>query len=259
MVSFATIAILSLASTAKAQTVTVSGQYSTIDEGKYFLQNDEWGLANTDGQTPDWQNIGYLNYAANNNWWSEWQWPTGNGTLKAYPSIVRGWNYGTMSPDGGGFPCPVSWQAPLPTTVSFSMYGNNIYDTAYDLFFASTTNPSQPGAELMVWLQYSGTQPAGSKIRSAITMGNMPGTWDVWWGTGPGGWPVWSFVADQQTSSFSENLQPFIYYVSNWSGWLSTSWYELGIQFGTEIRQSNGGVGGINVSSYSADAWTLWD
>jgi hypothetical protein len=73
-VGIATIAALSLAATAKAQMVTVSGQYGTIDEDHCLLENHEWGRAV----------------------------PTASG--------------GATSPDGGGFPGPVSWQAPLPTS-----------------------------------------------------------------------------------------------------------------------------------------------
>jgi hypothetical protein len=226
----------------------VSTQYGDLSQGSYMLQNDEWGLSNGSG----WQQICTGN-SSSGSWSSTWSWPKGNGEIKAYPSIVRGWQYGVWSPDHGNFPVQVSKQEPLPTSVSFSMSGTNQYDVAYDLFFSPNTDPSTPSAEMMVWLNYSGNQPAGSKVASGVTLGGVSGTWDVW--VGNVGWPVWSFVRTSQVNSFSSNLQPFVYYVANTKGWLSTSWYELNIEFGTEIIQSNGANGGISVSSFSAKAY----
>ena len=122
------------------------------------------------------------------------------------------------------------------------MSGNNQFDAVYDLFFSPSNNPNTPSAELMVWLNYSGTQPAGTKVASGVTLGIEGGTWDVW--SGNVGWPVWSFVADQQTTSYSGDLQPFIYYVSYTNNWLNQSWYELNTEFGAEILNSNGANGG---------------
>lgn len=233
----------------RVQAQCVDGQYSDLDQGSYLIQNDEWGLGGGPG---GWQEVCSGN-ASNNSWSSTWWWPKGTGAIKAYPSIVRGWQYGLWSPSSGGFPVQISSQAPLPTSVSFDMSGSNQYDVAYDLFFSPSTNPGQPSAELMVWLNYSGNLPAGSKVASGISLGGMSGTWDVW--EGNVGWPVWSFVRNSQVNSFSGNLQPFIYYVAYSKGWLNPSWYELNIEFGAEIIQSNGANGSINVTNYSAQAW----
>jgi xyloglucan-specific endo-beta-1,4-glucanase len=224
-------------------------QYGDLSQGNYFLQNDEWNLSAGPG---GWQQI-CAGSASNNSWSSQWWWPYGSGGVKAYPSIVSGWQFGTWSPNTNGFPVQVWDNAPLPTTVSFYMSGNNQFDAAYDLFFSPDTNPSSPSAELMVWLNYSGTQPAGSRVASGVVLGNEGNSWDVW--VGNVGWPVWSFVADNQTTSFSGNLQPFIYYVSYTNNWLNQSWYELNTEFGAEIINSSGENGGINVTNFSATAY----
>jgi len=233
---------------ARAQQCT-SAQYGTIDVGNYMLQNDEWNLGAGPG---GWQQI-CAGSAGNNSWSSQWWWPTGSGGIKAYPSIVSGWHYGTWSPNSNGFPVKVSANAPLPTSVSFSISGNNQYDVAYDLFFSSASNPSTPSAELMVWLWYSGNQPAGQLVQSNVTLGGVSGTWDVW--SGNVGWPVWTFVPHSQTTSFNSNLQPFVYFVAYSKGWLDKSWYELDTEFGAEIIQSNGQNGGITVNNFRATAY----
>jgi hypothetical protein len=66
---------------------------------------------------------------------------------------------------------------------------------------------------------------------------------------------VWTFVRTEQTDRFKGNLQPFVYYVAFTNKWLKTDWYELDIEFGTEIIQSNGADGGVKVASFSASAY----
>lgn len=230
---------------AHAQTC-VDTQYGTVTEGSYTIQNDKWGEADDTG---GYQEV-CTGSSSNNSWTSTWNWTKGSGKIKAYPSMYRGWEYGAYSPDHGGFPAQVSAQKSLPTSVTFDMTGSNQYDNAYDLFFSPQTDPSGPSAELMVWLNYSGNQPAGTKVASGVALGGVSGTWDVWQGTNS--WPVWSFVRTSQVSSFSGNLQPFVYYVAYTKGWLNSSWYELNIQFGTEIIQSNGANGTLKVTQFSA-------
>ena len=239
------VAALGSAVPARAQTC-LDSQYGDLNQGSYTIENDEWGLANNPS---GWQQI-CTGSASSNSWSSTWWWATGSGGIKAYPSIFRGWEYGGYSPNTGGFPVKVSAQAPIPTSVSFTMTGNNQYDNAYDLFFSPQTDPSAPSAELMVWLQYSGNQPFGTKVATGVALGGVSGTWDVWQGTNQ--WPVWSFVRTSQVSSFSGNLQPFIYYVAYTKKWLNSSWYDLNVQFGTEIIQSNGANGSITVTNFSA-------
>jgi hypothetical protein len=232
----------------KAQTC-LDAQYSAMGQGSYELQNDEWGLS--DNPT-GWQQI-CTGSSSNNSWSSTWWWAKGSSKIKAYPGIYIGWqDGGSWSPNTGGFPVLISAQKPLPTSVTFNMTGNNQYDDAYDLFFSPSSSPNTPSAEMMVWLNYSGNNPAGTKVASAVSLGGVSGTWDVWQGNV--GWPVWSFVRNSQVNTFSNNLQPFVYYCAYTKGWLSPSWYELDIQFGTEIIQSNGANGSITVTNFEASA-----
>jgi xyloglucan-specific endo-beta-1,4-glucanase len=234
---------------AHAQTCN-DNQFGQIDQGNYLIQNDEWNLGAGPG---GWQQI-CTGSASNNSWSAEWWWPSGSGGVKAYPAIVSGWEYGAYSPNHLGFPVLVSANDPINTTVTYNMYGNNQYDAAYDLFFSPSTNPSAPSAELMVWLSYSGTQPIGTRVAQAVTLGNESGTWDIWQGNN-GQWNVWSFVKTSQTTSFSGELQPFLYFVAYSRNWLPQNYYLLDIQFGVEILNSNGANGGINVTNYSGTAY----
>jgi xyloglucan-specific endo-beta-1,4-glucanase len=229
----------------------VNGQYSSFSQGNYTIQNDEWNLSALNGE-PGTEEV-CPGSASTGSWSATWNWPVGSGALKAYPDIISGGNsFGNWNYNTNGFPVRVSANAPLPTSVTYNMVGNNQFDTAYDLFFSPSANPSRPSAELMVWLSEVGNQPAGSKVATAVSITGEPGTWDVWQGNV--GWLVWTFVSTTQMMSFSSNLQPFIHYVANTKGWLQASWYEINTEFGTEITYSHGSSGGINVTSFSATA-----
>ncbi|MGD0939753.1 MAG: hypothetical protein ABR905_08565 [Terracidiphilus sp.] len=230
-------------------TTCLDAQYSAMGQGSYELQNDEWGLSD---DPTGWEEI-CSGSSTTNSWSATWNWAEGTNLVKAYPGIYIGWqDGGEWSPATGGFPVVISVQDPIPTSVTFSMTGKNEYDDAYDLFFSPSSDPSTPSAEMMVWLNYSGDQPAGTKVASAVTLGGVSGTWDVW--EGNVGWPVWSFVRDSQVNTFSANLQPFIYYCAYTKGWLNPSWFVLDVQFGTEIKYSYGANGSMTVTSFSAAA-----
>ena len=160
-------AVFTLSACSALAETCVDTQYGDIAQGNYMIQNDEWGLSDDTG---GWEQI-CTGSTTNNSWSATWWWAQGTSKIKAYPSMYRGWQYGTWSPDAGGFPVQISTQPPLPTSVAFDMTGDNQYDDAYDIFFSPSTNPSSPSAEMMIWLNYSGNQPAGSKIASAISLG----------------------------------------------------------------------------------------
>ena len=240
-----------------AHATCVTGQYTGFTQGSYQIQNDEWGLLNDSG--------GYQEVcpgsSSSGSWNSIWNWTTGSGGIKAYPSIYRGWQIGgTWSPDHGGFPALLSSNPQLPTSVAFSTRGNNQYPSSYDVFFTSSASPSgttEPSAEMMVWLSYSGNSPNGNLKFSNVTLGNVSGTWNVYEGANTSNgvtWNVYTFVRTSQVTSFSGKLQPFTYFLDQTKGLLSGSLWVADIQFGTEIIQSNNANGGISVSSFSASA-----
>jgi len=229
---------------------STSERYGTFNLGSYFVQNNEWGLENANGQ--GFSQTVWTTGAGSNAWSVAWNWPQGNDQLKSYPSIVRGWHYNKWSPERGGLPVQVSQNAPLNTTTTYNLSVSGNYDVAYDVFFGTAPDPGGPAGELMVWLQWSGQQPAGNRYASGVSLQGVPGTWDVWLGNV--GWPVWSFTPTAQygwNGDVSLNLQPFVWHCSYANSWLPQNWYVLNIEFGVEI---NKGSGTLNVTAFTASA-----
>jgi xyloglucan-specific endo-beta-1,4-glucanase len=238
------LAVAALSQAAPALSQSCTAQFCTFDFGSYFVQNNEWGSASD-------PNGGQSVTVDSSGWHAGMLWHYTNGAIKSYPSIVAGWQWGHWSPSRQGFPVLVSANAPLRTTASWYNLGTfQNWDVAYDLFFSPSANPATPSAELMVWLAYGGQKPAGTKVASGVKLGGVSGTWDVWQGTVD--WPVWSFVRTAPASSFSGDLQPFIYYVAFVKNWLNRSWYSLGMEFGIEPIAASGE---FHCTSFSASAY----
>jgi hypothetical protein len=216
---------------------------TSIQGGRYIVQNNRWGTSSTQCITPT--TSGFTVDQADGS-------VATNGAPKSYPSVYYGCHYGNCSTNGdilspNGLQASSSAFSKISTSVSMTYPGSGTYDASYDIWF----NKSQPtattgqndGAELMVWLNHTGSiQPIGSKVGTANIAG---ATWDVWYGNS--GWNVISYVRQQPTSSASFSVASF------WSdvvsrGYGSTSWYLTSIQAGFEPWIGGAGLAVTNFS-----------
>lgn len=216
---------------------------TSIQGGRYIVQNNRWGTSSTQCITPT--TSGFTVDQADGS-------TATNGAPKSYPSVYYGCHYGNCSTSGdilspNGLQASSSAFAKISTSVSMTYPSSGTYDASYDIWF----NKSQPtattgqndGAELMVWLNHTGSiQPIGSKVGTATIAG---ATWDVWYGSS--GWNVISYVRQQPTSSASFSVASFWGDVVS-RGYGSNSWYLTSIQAGFEPWV---GGAGLAVTSFS--------
>lgn len=232
------------AQTAMADTL-ICDQFgsTTIQGGRYIVGNNRWGTTST--QCINVTSTGFSVTQADGS-------TATNGAPKSYPMVYFGCHYGNCTTSGNVL-SPSGMQASSPafagisTSVSMTYPSSGTYDAAYDIWFnksqPTTTTGQNDGAEVMVWLNHTGTiQPVGSKVGTATVAG---ATWDVW--SGNIGWNVISYVRQTTTSSLSFSVSSF------WSdvvsrGLGSNSWYLTSIQAGFEPWV--GGVG-LTVNDFS--------
>ena len=225
---------------AHADTVICDQYGSTkIQNGRYVVQNNNWG--DSTQQCITVTSTGFRVTTASHN-------KPQNGAPGAYPSIYAGCHYGNCS-SNSGLPLQVSDGRfnTIQTSVSMSYPGSGVYDASYDIWFDPTprTNGQNTGAELMVWLNHTGSvQPVGSRVATVNLAG---GTWDVWYGNS--GWNVVSYVRTSPTSSIAFPVHTFYDDMVN-RGYAQRSWYITSVQAGFEPWV--GGVGlAVNDFSYS--------
>jgi hypothetical protein len=213
---------------------------TAIQSGKYVVQNNVWGDSTT--QCINVTSTGFTVTSAVHNL-------PQNGAPGAYPSIYAGCHYGNCS-SGSSLPLAVSDSrfGTVATSVSMTYPNNNsVYDASYDIWFDPTarTDGQNTGAELMVWLNHTGSVHAeGSKVGTVSIAG---ANWDVWYGNS--GWNVVSYVRQSTTSSISFNVASFYNDMVN-RGYAQRSWYLTSVQAGFEPWVNGTGLA-VNSFSYS--------
>src|SRR3569833_1509620 len=153
------ICVASIAAQIPVHGQSCSDQFCQFYHGDYAVQNDKWGMKADPSGSQQVASDG-------KGWHATVIWSMTTGTVKSYPSIVSGWNFGAnWTPNRGGFPVLVSANAPLPTRTKWSTTGTfTHYDVAYDLFLRPESNPQKPSGEVMERLGQEGQQPTNKQV-----------------------------------------------------------------------------------------------
>jgi cellulose 1,4-beta-cellobiosidase len=220
---------------AQAASATTCAQYGTISVagGQYIVQNNVWGASTAQCITvPDTNSTAWnVSTSAHN-----------QGSVAAYPSIYKGCHWGLCT-SSSGMPIQVSQISSANFSWSVTKVSAGTWNIAAEAWFSPITDSSggyNGGAELMIWLDYQGMQPAGSQIGTATIGGR---NYQVWYSN-----LGWNYVAYRPTSTYSSisaNLKDFINDAVS-RGYIQTSWYLHDLEAGTELM-----VGGQGFTSNS--------
>ena len=219
-----------------------------ITAGKYWINNNWWGVSGLSGSQCIWQTCLSGNTLG---WGTSFSWTTGaTNSVKTYASVVLGWHYGTIIPNSTtGLPVQLSANRNVTCAWSYTVTqsGTVTQNVAYDLWLHTMANPSysQAGSdEVMIWLYRSnGAGPAGTRQVQGLSLGGT--TWDLYEGN-VSSWMCHSFVRTANTNSASLNLMDFLNYLV--SRGLSSSKYLTGIEAGTEVFT---GTGQLDTNGYT--------
>ncbi len=228
-----------------------------VDGLQYFLQVNQWNEASAGTQTMQVGTGGYF-FKMTAQGASV---PT-NGGPTGFPSIFIGANSNNAT-EGSNLPKQVSTLTSVPTTWVWKDAGTlanataNSYNAAYDVWFSEGAD-GEPGAShpsgafLMVWYHKPfDAQPVGSVVDNQITIANVPGQWNVWFGVN-NGTPIISYTATQTISSMDFDLMDFIQHAIARGDTVQSSHYLTNIFAGFEIWR-----GGVNLETTSFCAEVL--
>lgn len=158
----------------------------------------------------------------------------------SYPSIVRGWHWGTWT-ENSGLPLKMSEIKAVPTTWITSLPKEGAYNVSFDLWIHPDPNPSSPagGIELMIWTyaQGQGVGPAGTGTGGTV-IGGKP------WGIYSGPMQNWKYVAYTmgcKAERFQMDLNDVLKDAVS-RGLVPADWNLLSIQAGFEIWQGGTGL-----------------
>lgn len=214
----------------------------------YLLNNNVWGKE----KSPDgWQLIDVLKPGEKLSWAVRYNWPAGSDphSVKCYPSIVTGWQWGVWSADGR-LPVEVSVLAKAVSGATVKLANPGVQNVAYDLWFhaaAPVRSSDKPSDELMIWMgRYGGAGPLG-KLQGTVHLDGAE--WELWFGNI--GWNVFSFVRKENTTSWRLDTKAFIDHLVT-KGLLPATKQLSSVQFGTEVFRSPGDAR-LEVTDYSLE------
>lgn len=231
---------------------TGNGQGGSIEYYPYLFNNNTFGWSDQKSAPYSCLTLNYTNSPSGGVYYdgfgASWDWPE-NGNeydVKAYPSMVYGWQYG-YTYSGLGLPTRVWNNTSVPTYQSTSLYstGYQYEDVLIDNWLLDNPNAtSGQNGELEIfttnsWNAYQDGVNNGSKYGYQTLNG-------VYYVITPGynGWPVYNFVPNISSSSVtaSPNLENFVNTMCYDYGAFSNSIYLAGTQIGVEIYYGTGGV-----------------
>lgn len=216
--------------------------------GGYLLNNNVWGREKS---PQGWQLIENARVDAALSWTVRYDWPVGldRNSVKSYPSVVTGWQWGVWSGDGR-LPVEVSQLGAIVSGGTATVNKPGVQNIAYDLWFhasAPVRSEDKPSDELMIWMgRFGGAGPLGT-LREKVQIDGA--TWSLY--VGNIGWNVFSFVREGNVSSWRLEVKAFIDHLVR-QGLMPQTKLLSSIQFGTEVFSSPGEAR-LDVSDYFVD------
>lgn len=211
----------------------------------YLLNNNVWGKEKS---PKGWQLVDVLTPGEKLSWAIRYNWPVGSDphSVKSYPSVVTGWQWGVWSTDGR-LPIQVSDLAKAVSGATTKLENPGVQNVAYDLWFhaaAPVRSEDKPSDELMIWMaRHGGAGPLG-KLQGKVQIDGAE--WEFWFGDI--GWKVFSFVRTENTTSWRVDAKAFIDYLIA-QGLMPATKQLSSVQFGTEVFRSPGD-GRLEITDY---------
>jgi hypothetical protein len=177
----------------------------TRDGQNYFLMANGWG-PNFESQALSWNGTSFTVNSLQGAQGPDYE-------PASYPTVFCG-EYSDSRSRECGLPAALGSMTSLRTGWSWKANGNSgEYNAAYDIWLGTSEARSSFSGYLMVWYREpAGQQPAGSlTTHRAITVANVPGTWDIWTGQ-VGGRPIinWVRAEGQDTPSMEFDILDFV-------------------------------------------------
>jgi hypothetical protein len=206
-----------------------------INGNEYMAQNNIWGA--TTAQCISVNGTSFTVTRSEHN-------QSTSGSPAAYPSLFKGCHWRECT-SNSGMPIQVSQIQNATINWSNSLGASGAWNCTSEAWFKRDSNPGDPdGAELMIWINHSGSvQPGGSQIGTATIAGQ---SWQVWFNQI--GWNFITYRTNSPTSSVNLDYRPFIDDAIS-RGYIQSSWYMMDIEAGFEIWQWGTGLACTNFTA----------
>jgi hypothetical protein len=212
----------------------------------YLFNNNTFGWSNDESGSTECLTLNYTNAANNGVYYdgfgATWNWPDKASTqydVKAYPSIVYGWQYG-YTYSGLGLPTIIYDNENVPTYASLSITGTQSEDVIVDNWLLDSPNATAQAAEVEIYITDTFAKQTSGNLGS-IT---LDGVFYYVSSASRGAWEAYSFIPNQNSTSLSAspNVKDFDNALCYDFGVISNDLYLGGTQIGLEVYQGQGGI-----------------
>jgi hypothetical protein len=224
---------------------TGNGNGGSIEYYPYLFNNNTFGWSDDKSGSSECLTLNYTNGANGGVYYdgfgSTWNWPDNSNQydVKAYPSVVYGWQYG-YTYSGLGLPTIIYNNKNVPTYQSVSLSGSQNEDVLIDNWLLSSANASKQSDEVEIFVTNDIGAYSNGNLGS-ITLDNT--YYQVSSRTG-GAWNVYNFIPNQGSTNLSQsaNIKDYVNALCYDYGVISNNLYLGGTQIGVEVYHGNGGV-----------------
>jgi len=177
---------------------------------------------------------------------------TGQGVPAGYPSMFCG-DYSNKNSGECGLSSPkaISSLTSLQTGLRWShANGDGKYNIAYDVWLSNAGGNFS--GYFMVWFRDpAGAQPAGQKTKANVTVGSVPGTWDVWTGSVNNA-PITNYTRPESspTNELSFDMKEFFDHAAS-NGINVPGTHIMSVAIGSEIWE--GPVTNLKIEDFCVD------
>jgi hypothetical protein len=241
--------LLGLALTAVPAAAQCTDGYQ-IHYSPYVVQNNQWNK--NKAAAGYWQCVWAHKWGDIMNWGASFDWKQANPyEVKAYPSIVRGWNFDNTP--GLGIRVGDTVKTVKSNWTWKVRSGTPKCNASYDIWIHNKSKPTAsdfPKVELMIWPYASdGFLPYGPKVVSgAFVSGHY---WDIYAGDITSFGKTWKIVTYRRTSntmSLTNLSLTAIWKEAAWRGFYTWDDYVSSIMAGWEVVT---GLGDFETTSYT--------
>lgn len=224
---------------------TGNGNGGSIAYYPYLFNNNTFGWSDDKSGSSECLTLNYTNGSDGGVYYdgfgSTWDWPA-NGTpynVKAYPSVVYGWQYG-YTYTGLGLPTIIYDNLNVPVYMSYSITGSQSEDLIVDNWILNAANSSSQFAEVEIFV----TDTFGEQTSGNLGSITLDGNFYYLSSASRGAWIAYSFIPNNNSTSGSAsvNVENFDNALVYDYGVFPNNKYLGGSQVGMEIYQGSGGI-----------------
>ena len=219
----------------RAQDTTFNcNSWSQFAIGSYLVENNVWGQ----GNITDFSQCIYRTGTGEDiqfGW--NWDWPTGNSDVKAYPEVIFGKKPWSSSSTNAALPIKIQNLDEFYVAYDLDLVATGSYNLAFEFWVTTDSMSSETGitTEVMIWMDNNLIGPAGNIIGTVTFDGFDYYLYQANWDS----WTYFAFISAEPQYSGVLGVHHFVNHLVS-QGMLNSDEYFADFELGNEVVYGTG-------------------